>query len=370
MSSAMSVYLDLFRMLAALVVFLSHTAGSRLTDFVVPEAVSFGAEAVAAFFVLSGFVIGYVAEERESSPQLYATSRLARLYSVALPAIVVTLISDTIGRHLQPDLYAGSPAFWQPATLANLLPTVLFVNELWSNHVQLGTNGPYWSLGYEVWYYILFGLLVFLPKAWRIIALVLWLAVVGPRIALALPIWLMGYLAYRFGTRQVARPWVGLTLFAMTVVLYLPVHLTFGQPFGLQNQLHFTAVVLRGYLYYYALGFLICLNFVAFSLMSGLVTNMAARIARPVRWLAGATFTFYLLHMPVAVLLCALSPRPPGSSATRLGVLGGTLLVVLVLAELGERRKRIWRRLFAFLLSRGEQAFLLRASASRPAREV
>src|ERR1700712_4370948 len=121
MNLAISVYLDLFRMLAALVVFLSHVAGSRLTGFLIPEAVSFGAEAVAAFFVLSGFVIGYVAEAREGSPHLYATSRLARLYSVALPAILATLAFDTLGRSLQPDLYVGRPTLWQPATLANVL---------------------------------------------------------------------------------------------------------------------------------------------------------------------------------------------------------------------------------------------------------
>ena len=101
MSLAVSVYLDLFRMAAALVVFLSHTTASHLTAFLVPEAESFGGEAVAAFFVLSGFVIGYVADTRENAPRLYAVSRLARVYSVALPAIIITLAFDAVGRALQ-----------------------------------------------------------------------------------------------------------------------------------------------------------------------------------------------------------------------------------------------------------------------------
>jgi peptidoglycan/LPS O-acetylase OafA/YrhL len=355
MTLAVSVYLDLFRMMAALVVFLSHTAGTRLTAFLVPEAISFGVEAVAAFFVLSGFVIGYVTDTRENSVRVYAISRLARLYSVALPAIVITLVFDSFGRILQPDLYVGESTSWQPTTWTNVISSVLFVNEWWSAQVVLGTNGPYWSLGFEVWYYVLFGLVVFLPRAWRLVAVVFWLTLVGPRIALAFPVWFIGFVAYTFCKQRREAPWLGFVLFVTTSLLYLPYHLTFGQPFLLQNQLNLNYGALRGYAYYYGLGLLIGLNFIGFSLMSEMLSGLAARIAQPIRWLAGATFTFYLMHMPVAVMLCAVSPWPPGSTATRLIVIGGTLVMVLLLAELGERRKAWWRWLFALLLSPGKK---------------
>jgi hypothetical protein len=70
----MSVYLGVFGCWRP---FLSHAAGIRLTSFLIPEAVLFGSELVAAFFVLSGFVIGYVKDAREILPRLCATSRLA-----------------------------------------------------------------------------------------------------------------------------------------------------------------------------------------------------------------------------------------------------------------------------------------------------
>jgi peptidoglycan/LPS O-acetylase OafA/YrhL len=139
-------------------------------------------------------------------------------------------------------------------------------------------------------------------------------------------------------------------MFVTTILIYLPYHLTFGQPFLLQSKFNLSYSMLRGYGYYYGLGLLICLNFVGFSLMSDMMSGIAAAIARPIRWLAGGTFTFYLMHMPIAVLLCALSPWPPASAATRLIVIGGTPLVVLLLAEVGERRKALWRRLFTLLL--------------------
>jgi peptidoglycan/LPS O-acetylase OafA/YrhL len=355
MSLAISIYLDLFRMLAALAVFLSHTAGTRLTGFLYPKASSFGGEAVAAFFVLSGFVIGYVADTRETSPRAYAISRLARLYSVAFPAIAVTLVADALGRVLQPDLYVGAPGYWVPTTWATFLSSVLFVTELWSAHVHLGTDGAYWSLGFEVWYYVLFGLVVFLRRMWRIAAIILWLMFVGPRVAAAFPVWLLGYAAYAVSKMKIPAPWFGFCLFTATSWLYLPYHLNFGQPFGLDNPRDWSFSTLLGYAYNYGLGLLICLHLVGFSIMSELVSGVALKAAKPVRWLAGATFTFYLMHMPVALLLCALCPWPPESTATRLIVIGGTPLVILLLAELGERRKAWWRRLFALLLSPGRK---------------
>jgi peptidoglycan/LPS O-acetylase OafA/YrhL len=140
--------------------------------------------------------------------------------------------------------------------------------------------------------------------------------------------------------------------------MYLPYHLIFGQPFLLQNKLNLNSSAVLGYGYYYGLVLLICLSFIGFSVMAHMASGIAAGIARPIRWLAGATFTFYLMHMPVAVMLCAVSPWPPESAATRLIVIGGTPLMVLLLAELGERLKAWWRRLFALLLSPREKVVI------------
>jgi peptidoglycan/LPS O-acetylase OafA/YrhL len=51
-----------------------------------------GSEAVMAFFVLSGFVIAYVADQRETTLQAFAAARLARLYSVIIPAMLLTRV--------------------------------------------------------------------------------------------------------------------------------------------------------------------------------------------------------------------------------------------------------------------------------------
>lgn len=59
--------------------------------------ISTGVQAVDAFFVLSGFVIAHVSAVKERDARTYFISRAARIYSVAIPAIILTSILDAIG---------------------------------------------------------------------------------------------------------------------------------------------------------------------------------------------------------------------------------------------------------------------------------
>ncbi|MGH7072336.1 MAG: acyltransferase family protein [Acetobacteraceae bacterium] len=108
MTREVSLYLDLLRFLAALTVFLGHVSGSRFTGGFLWQFGPYMGEAVTVFFVLSGFVIGYTTDRREKSAYSYAVARAARIYSVALPALVVTFTLDAIGRSIRPDLYSQS----------------------------------------------------------------------------------------------------------------------------------------------------------------------------------------------------------------------------------------------------------------------
>lgn len=106
MNRQTSLYLDLVRFLAAVAVLVSHLCGQRFTGGLLWQAEPYVDEAVDVFFVLSGFVIGYVTDQREATAKSYAIARLARVYSVALPALVTTFVLDAIGAALRPDLYA------------------------------------------------------------------------------------------------------------------------------------------------------------------------------------------------------------------------------------------------------------------------
>src|SRR5258706_1108814 len=183
-----SLYLDFTRFLAAAVVLLTHANRSALAplDWVPSDL---GHNAVVVFFVLSGCVISFVADNKETSFRRYWVSRLARVYSVALPALLVTPLFDLAGEALVPAVYEGGLTthdWWGVRIAASLA----CANELWFVSIMPFSNSPYWSLCYEISYYALFSIWCFTQGTSRY----LWLAglglLIGPKILLLLPIWI------------------------------------------------------------------------------------------------------------------------------------------------------------------------------------
>ena len=99
MNKSFSIYLDVVRFTAACLVYLYHSNQRWLTENILPAS-NFGHSSVIVFFVLSGFVIAFITDTREKTFATYAASRISRVYSVALPAVFLTIALDAVGRHL------------------------------------------------------------------------------------------------------------------------------------------------------------------------------------------------------------------------------------------------------------------------------
>jgi peptidoglycan/LPS O-acetylase OafA/YrhL len=108
-----SLYVDIVRPAAAIVVLLSHV--SFLTAGQLDFVSSAGVQAVDVFFVLSGFVIAYVSATRERQAGIYFASRATRIYSVAVPAIVLTAALDYVGLRENAAVYEGPFNRWRLA---------------------------------------------------------------------------------------------------------------------------------------------------------------------------------------------------------------------------------------------------------------
>ena len=121
MNRATSLYLDLIRPAAAFIVLLSHASFRALTGGQLRVMASTGVQAVDVFFVLSGFVIAHVCAARESNVRSYIVSRAARIYSVAIPALILTAVVDFIGLHESADV--GRSFRSLAAMLADAAPT-------------------------------------------------------------------------------------------------------------------------------------------------------------------------------------------------------------------------------------------------------
>lgn len=350
MSRALSTYFDLLRFMAALAVFLMHSR--NLVASSIPLWLgSHGAEAVALFFVLSGFVIAYVTNVKEHDWRSYAVARLARVYSVAILALVVTFVADAIGTHISPQTYA-SLGFYKPESILSLLRAITFTSEIWKHHVVFGTNEPYWSLSFECLYYFIFGLFCFVrrPYNWAFAALAL--ALTLPKIALYFPLWLLGVALYRHRQRVVsALSWsTALVLFAATPLVYWVLHSQIAPQTSAMFLWYIDpAQKLWTLVYFYSLGLLFAINLIAFDRLCRDRSPWPTGFANAIRWLAGVTFTLYLTHQPMLVMWNAIFAE---DMPARTGlILSLTLAAVFLLGEIGERRKSIFVALFSRALS-------------------
>lgn len=325
--------------MAALFVLLSHV--SMLTDGRLGFLASTGVQAVDIFFVLSGFVIAHVSATRERDAGSYFASRAARIYSVAIPALILTIALNYFSGH-QNTSTAEVP--FQPITSGLLIRCISFINEQWNAHRFPASNGPYWSLGFEVWYYIAFGAFVFAPRRWRWPVTVVTLVFIGPKVALLFPLWLSGVVLYRVCAAPLdIRPLFGWILF-VTPLLILAIYQGFPHP-PLQpfNDVSISLSRLWTFAQDYFVGVLFCVNLVGFKIVSSSFAWLD-RFSQSIRWIAGATFSLYLTHVPIMYFLIKVSPWPSNSLWTVALMLIITIPACFAFAEVFERHKDAYRR--------------------------
>ena len=88
-------------------------------------------------------------------------ARCARIYSVALPVLLAVvrargLCGGIAGVAVTSGYQVVKPYIYIPFHL-------VFMGEFWNLSETPPWLIPYWSLGYEVWYYVLFGAAYYLP---------------------------------------------------------------------------------------------------------------------------------------------------------------------------------------------------------------
>jgi peptidoglycan/LPS O-acetylase OafA/YrhL len=339
-----SLALDAIRFVAALTVFASHMAWRFFTGAFLWPMEPYGAHAVVVFFVLSGFVIGHVAATSEPRWRQFAAARLARLWSVALPALALTFALDAIGRSIDPARYHALIQYVWTGRLHQALSGALFLNETWGLQTYVGTALPYWSLGYEAWYYAVFALAWYPRGAWRVLAVAAAVAA-GPRIMVMAPLWALGLALYHTTARRppprtLALPLAlaGLLLWGGWIALAGPL-----ADIGVLGAWFDRPTLLQDYVVASAFA-LILLGIAAGTNAAG---RALGKLAGPIRYLAGASFSLYLVHVPLMMFLLSVLPWPETDLRTRLALLVGVPLAALAFAHATERRKHAWRRVIS-----------------------
>lgn len=337
MTPAISVYLDTWRAFAAFGVLLGHVGlpwisagGGFFPDL--------GHELVIVFFFLSGFVIADATLGRKRCAVDYAAARLARMYSVVLPALALTAVAILAIARTAPELAA---AVLRGHEGVRLVLAAFFLQEIWFLSASPAANAPLWSLGYEFWYYVLFGVWIYAPnRRWRWGLAVAVLVFIGPKIVLLLPVWLTGVAAWWLHTRPGRGP-RGAAVLAVAAGGALLVAWAAGWcfPGGAQS------VAPWFYSGRWGSDLLLGVLLGAHILGCGWWWKHARApgvIERPVRAAAGLTFSLYAYHYPLLVLGAALSFYQPRNPLHAAALTLATIAGAVALHGLTERNRRGW----------------------------
>lgn len=353
--ASLSVYLDVVRVLAAFAVLVAHVDQDGLYGAWIP-LVAFSHEAVVVFFVLSGLVIAHSTLARQAGWAHYVVARAARVLSVVVPAIVLSFAVKGFAAFLDPGALAHE-FLAEDLRIENVLTSMLFLNESWSLAGDLPWNGPYWSICYEVWYYVLFGLALYAPAPWRFVLLALGALVAGPAILLLFPLWLLGLWLARHGHRFVPGEKGGAVLWLISTAL-LVVLGTSDIDVEVRAFLHahvpgfWRLESAQRFVTDYLLGLLVAVNFLAFRGMGPLVGGTMRRVAGPVALVSGFTFSLYLYHRPMTQFAGHFFPNTDSDLVRSVVAIVAIVGACVVLGALTERRSPALRRVLARWLAR------------------
>lgn len=348
MRKEFSIYLDFVRFMAALLVAISHSDNRALIADSVPFT-EHSRAAVIVFFILSGYVISFVTSEHEGTPVAYWSSRLSRFYMLVIPVVLLNPVLDTIGQTLGPQFYEGKT----PHGLAwlRILTSLTYLNEIWDLSIMSFSNVPFWSLCYEMWYYAMFAAFMFTKGRTRNWLLVACALIVGPKILLLAPIWVLGVVLHRWRAFDRIPEAISWALFFGSIGLY-----ALFQRYDLTNYGYAQLIRLIGkhwarefafsrcFITDYPLALIIAANFIGFRNISHRFGSILIPLERPIRWLAGLTFPLYIIHQPLLLFFSALINGDPHTHGFYVEVVACTLLTVAIVGTYVERKRKVCKR--------------------------
>jgi peptidoglycan/LPS O-acetylase OafA/YrhL len=352
MSKGTSIYLDILRGLAAIGVILAHAGQSFFSQEISWLSIN-GHDMVVIFFVLSGFVMSHAVGKIGVDWRSYAEARFTRIASVAYPALLVTVICDVIGRSIDSDLYvtvAREEGYWQ-----RMLISTFFLQQSGPLASSPGSNAPFWSLAYEVWYYVLLGVWTFVADWKRKVLSVSVVAILaGPKVLVLMPVWVFGLLAHRYTVSIHSALKYSALVFAATGLLIVGVILDQWVVWG--DKGNWVAVApwyfSGGFFADYQMGLIVAIHLVACEQIMRNIGDgwISIFLVKCVRYLADRSFSSYAFHMPILYLISVAVPYDKNNSIEVFLAIALLCGIIVALHWFTEKRRNLWRIPFRMLI--------------------
>jgi peptidoglycan/LPS O-acetylase OafA/YrhL len=217
--------------------------------------------------------------------------------------------------------------------LFRIAMNLIFMAQSWNLTLDPFANTPFWTLSYEVFYYVFYAVAFYLGGIQRGFWLVFAAVLAGQHILLLLPLWLVGCLAHDIYQRardpRMSLKKLNLVFFSLAVGGALLVPQILKLLFYLKSFVtrffwahHHAPINLHWAYIYYAEGLPS-----VFALLWAMLLFERLKIAEKASWvqwvrlLSEATFPLYLLHFPLFVLIVAIFPNQRANAWFKLGML-------------------------------------------------
>lgn len=349
LDGSLSAYLDLLRFVAAISVLLGHMEQDGLFMSWFPLS-WFSHEAVIVFFVLSGLIIYTTTAVPDKTARDYVIARFTRVYSVALPAII---FSVAIGLYVAPgEAVDGNLSNYRSFSEWDIFSSLLFLNESWQNPAALTMNNPYWSLCYEVWYYIIFGVYFFLKSKIRWVVILFVACISGPSILALFPIWLTGvWLARSRLDFKLLFKDKALLIFLISILTIIAISVS-GVDVFIKEILHdnipgfWRLEMSQRLLTDYLIAIIIAINIIYFPFIGFKFQMFFLRHKDIFGYVSGFSFSLYLFHRPMTQLAGNYHPNVNNSIVYSLIVFAFIVFSCFLISYITERQLKSWRRVF------------------------
>lgn len=370
MNKAVSFYFDFLRVLAAFYVFIFHVGSMQIKDDLVFATREYSENLgltyrsahyfVIVFFVLSGYLITMAASKPNNSLKNFLISRLGRLYSVLLPALLLSILTA------QFLISAGIFNKDQISNNSNLIQRIIlnstFLAESWSLNATPPLNTPFWSVHYEFMYYLIIASCLLIKGKLKFFILALVLMLAGVKILLLFPCWFIGSVLYFLVKNNKFIPVIpSVILFVFTSILfvliiadiiYLPLEFFHGNDILFGIELFFSSNYFADYIF----SFLVALNIYSFFGFSKVIVSwfdikFFSKTDAILKILSNCSYSLYMFHMPLLFLFSSVWFYDKNDGYHQLGLIVTVAITIYLIAQQTEWKVDFWRRKVAVIIN-------------------
>jgi peptidoglycan/LPS O-acetylase OafA/YrhL len=352
MTAQKSFFLDFIRISAALIVLYGHGVLIFFGDiddnpFLISNMRHFS---VVLFFVLSGYVIGFTTKINNRGVKQYAVARLSRLSSMVIPALLVTFLIECILNYLSSNSFLV-----EPFSILRYFLTASFMNEFWLFSSAPRINGALWSVSFEFFFYLIFGVFLFTKgRVKKVIYTSIACLIAGPKILIMFPIWIAGYFAFIYNDKllKFKNYLFFFSFLFLTYASYLYIgpypYLLGYQPFYFANQ--FITDFITGVLFAFSI----------ILLPDYKPLKISAKFIKQFRKIADYTFPIYVLHYPILKLCKVIMQDKLYLDNQFYLSLLLSLVISVVLGNFFEKFRHNWSVFFVSIINMKTASFMLK----------